>query len=71
MDFFDWSKGCIYLRSYVDIVSTYTGCDVLEFRRIPVDSFVAITPESESGPASFSLLYQWGGAAGALLEKTS
>ena len=44
MELLDWSKGCVYLGSYVDIVLMYTECDVLQSHRVPVASIVAISP---------------------------
>ena len=44
MEFVDWSKGCVYLGSYVDIVLMCTECDVLQSHRVPVASIVAISP---------------------------
>ena len=46
MELLDWSNGCVYLGSNVDIVSVYTEYDVLQSHRVPVDSIAAISPES-------------------------
>ena len=45
MQFFNWSKGCLYLRSYVNIVPVDPENDVLQSHRGPVDSNPAISPE--------------------------
>ena len=54
MEFFDWSKGCVYLRSYVDIVPVYTEYDVLQSHHVPIDRNAAVSPESESVEVAFS-----------------
>ena len=46
MELLDWSKGCVYLKSYVDIVPVYTEYDVLQSHRDPVDGMAAISPGS-------------------------
>ena len=54
MEFFDWSKGCIYLGSYVDMVPVDTEYDVLQSHRVPVNRNAAVSPESESVEVVFS-----------------
>ena len=46
MDFFDWSKGCVYLVSYVDIVSVYTEGGVLQSYCFPVERKATVSPEN-------------------------
>ena len=59
MEFFDWSKGYVYLGSYIDIVPMYTGYDVVYAHRFPVHSIAGISPGSVSGPAPFSRCIKW------------
>ena len=44
MELLDWSKGCVYLGSYVDIVPVYTEYEVLQSHRVPVAGIVVISP---------------------------
>ena len=44
MELSDWSKGCVYLGSYVDIVLMCSECDVLQSHRVPVATIVSISP---------------------------
>ena len=64
MKFFDWSKGYVYLGSYVDIVPVYTEYDVLQSHCVPVDSIDAISPGIKSARPPFLCLHQWRGNHG-------
>ena len=43
MEFVDWSKGCVYLGSYVNIISVYPEYEVLQSDHDPVASTAAIS----------------------------
>ena len=45
MEFFDWSKGYVYLGIYVNIVPVDPENDVIQSHCGPVDSNPAISPE--------------------------
>ena len=59
MEFVDWSKGCVYLGSYVNIVSVYPEYEVLQSDHDPVASTAAISPRTNSARPSFLWLHQW------------
>ena len=59
MEFFDWSKGYVYLGSYVNIVSVYPEYDVLQSDCDPVDSMATISPGRNSARPPFLWLHQW------------
>ena len=53
MEFFDWSKGCVYLGSYVNIVPVFPEYDVLQSHSDPVASVAAISPGTNSARPPF------------------
>ena len=53
MEFVDWSKGCVYLGSYVNIVSVYPEYEVLQSDHDPVASTAAISPRTNSAQPPF------------------
>ena len=64
MEFFDLSKGYVYLGSYVDIVPVYSEYDVLQSHSDPVASMAAISPGTNSARPPF-LWRQENGISGA------